>query len=170
MVSKTHFALHFNSSDHAILSYIAWKTVFDSLWKTFDPRFQGILENLRKHRDLVDQEANALNIVEGKAWRTQQLEQMRQSRVERAEEIERVENQRIRSQTREAVAWFGAAEDQEDLLLKLSRACDGDDDHWVLKEPTIMRWLEPAESHAFVWLNGKPGAGESCKCPQLALK
>ena len=155
--------------DHDFLFDIAWKTVFDSLWKTFNPRFQGILENLRKHRDLIDQEANALNIAEAKAWRTKQLEQIRQWRVERAEDLERVEHERIVSQTREAVAWFGEAQDQEDLLLKLSRACDGNHDHWILKEPTIMSWLEPAQTHAFVWLNGKPGAGESCNCPQLAL-
>ena len=139
--------------------------VFDSLWKTFDSRFQAILQSLRKHRDLIDQEASTNNIVEAKTWRDQQLEQIRQWRVERAKDLDMAEHERLSAQIREAVVWFGAAQEQEDTLTKHLRACGSADRHWALQEPMILSWLEQSRDCQFLWLNGKPGAGE-CSCIQ----
>ena len=125
-------------------------------------RFQGILESLRKHRDLIDAEANAIGLAEAKAWRGTQLDHIRQWRTERAFDIETMERERMASQTRAAITWFGANEGQENIYAKISRACDGSDNHWILKEPTIVSWLDQgARDHSVIWLNGKPGAGES---------
>ena len=136
--------------------------MFDSLWKTFNLRFQGILENLRKHRDLIDAEANAISIVEAKAWRSTQLDHIRRLRVDRANEIDKAERERLASQTREAVAWFGANEGQEDIFAKISDACDSSDGHWIFKESIINSWLgQGGRDDSVIWLNGKPGAGES---------
>ena len=141
---------------------IAWKIVFDSLWTTFHLRFQGILESLRKHRDLIDAEANAIGLAEAKAWRGTQLDYIRQWRASRAYDIETMERERLASQTRAAIAWFGANEGQEDIYAKISRACDSLDNHWILKEPTVVSWLgQGTRDHSIIWLNGKPGAGES---------
>lgn len=136
--------------------------MFDSLWKTFNLRFQGILENLRKHRDLIDAEANATSIVEAKAWRSTQLDLIRRLRVDRANEIDKAERERLASQTREAVAWFGANEGQEDIFAKISDACGSSDGHWIFKESVIRSWLgQGGRDDSVIWLNGKPGAGES---------
>ncbi|CAD6567874.1 MAG: hypothetical protein ASARMPRED_001173 [Alectoria sarmentosa] len=102
----------------------AWQMVFDSLWKTFDVRFQAILQSLRKHRDLIDQEAHTISIVEAKVWRGQQLEQIRQWRAERAEDLDKAERERLAAQTREAVVWFGAGQEQEDIFARVLGACD----------------------------------------------
>ena len=131
------------------------------MWKTFNLRFNAILENLRKHRDLIDQEANALNIAESKSWRDEQLSQIREWRIERNEQIERVEKERLVTQVRGAVAWLGASEDQEDLLSKLSRKCEINEAHWILKESTVTSWLDKTGDSNVLWLNGKPGAGAS---------
>ena len=141
---------------------LAWKMVFDSLWKTFDSRFQAILQSLRKHRDLIDQEATVIGIIEAKLWRGQQLEQIRQWRAERAKDLDKAEHERLSAQTREAVVWLGAAQEQEDTLARLTRVCDTTDGHWVLREPMILAWLEPSQDNQsqFLWLHGKPGAGE----------
>lgn len=135
--------------------------VFDSLWKSFDLRFNGILENLRKHRDLIDQEANAISIAEAKTWRNVQLDQIRQWRAERVHDTDKKERERLASYTREAVAWFGAGEDQEDHCNKYSRACDAKNGHWALNEPSIVSWMGQSRDNSVMWLNGKPGAGES---------
>ena len=136
--------------------------MFDSLWKTFNLRFQGILENLRKHRDLIDAEANAINIAEAKALRSTQLDQFRRWRMDRAYEIEKVERERLASQIREVVAWLGANEGQEDTFAKFSKACDASDSHWFLKESFILSWLgQGGRDDSVIWLNGKPGAGQS---------
>lgn len=144
--------------------------VFDSLWKTFDSRFQAILQSLRKHRDLIDQEASTINIVEARIWRGQQLEQIRQWRAERAKDLDKAERERLGAQTREAVVWFGAAQEHEDTLTRLLRACNSADDHWALREPMIRSWLEQSRDNQFVWLQGKPGAGKysaSLLCVQV---
>ena len=123
-------------------------------------RFEFILESLRKHRDLIDQEANAIDIVEAKAWRSKQLEEFQRRRVERAEDLDRMEGERLSRQIREAVAWLGANEEQEDTLAKLLRAHDSINSHWSLTTPTILSWIEQGRENLYIWLNGKPGAGE----------
>ena len=123
-------------------------------------RFEFILESLRKHRDLIDQEANAIDIVEAKAWRSKQLEEVQRRRMERAEDLDRMEGERLSRQIREAVAWLGANEEQEDTLAKLLRVHDGKDSHWSLMTPTIVSWIEQGRENSYIWLNGKPGAGE----------
>ena len=140
----------------------AWKIVFDSLWKTFNLRFQGILENLRKHRDLIDAEANAINIAEAKILRNTQMDHFRRWRADQAYEIEKIERERLASQIRETVAWLGANEGQEDMFAKFSKACDASDSHWFLKDSSIISWLgRHGRDDSVIWLNGKPGAGQS---------
>ena len=136
--------------------------MFDSLWKTFHLRFQGILDSLRKHRDLIDAEANAIGLAEAKEWRRAQLDYIRQWRADRDYDIDSTERARLATQTRDAIAWFSANEGQDNIFAKISRACDGSDDHWILKEPTVEAWLgQGARDQSVIWLNGKPGAGES---------
>ncbi len=140
--------------------FAAWKMVFDSLWKSFNLRFQGILEGLRKHRDLIDAEANVISITEAKSWRSEQIGQINQWRLIQADEIDKAERERLASQTREAVAWLNAGEEQENRLTKLLRAYNGTSDHWALKEATVLLWIGQGRDPSIVWLNGKPGAGE----------
>ncbi len=143
----------------------AWKMVFDSLWNSFSLRFQGILEGIRKHRDLIDAEANAISITEAKSWRSEHIGQINHWRVKHADEVDKAERERLATQTREAVAWLNAGEEQENTLMKLLKACNGTSDHWALKEATILSWIEQGREPSFVWLNGKPGAGECYACP-----
>ena len=53
---------------------------------------------MRKHRDLIDQEANAIDITEAKKWRTDYLESIEQHRTERASAIEKTERERLSAQ------------------------------------------------------------------------
>ena len=138
---------------------IAWKIVFESLWKTFNLRFQSILENLRKHRDLIDQEAATIDIVESKAWRDKHLEQIRQWRIERAHDVDVKEKERLALQIRDTMNWLGASEEQEDTHAKLLRAYESDDAHWILTEPLVVSWLNDGRDCSVLWLNGKPGSG-----------
>ena len=135
--------------------------MFDSLWKTFNLRFQAILDSLRKHRDLIDQEANIINVVEAKAWRNERLEHIRQWRSERAAKLDIEERERINAQVREAAAWLNISVEQEDILAKHLRVRADTEPHWILKEPKIISWLEQAGDYPFLWLNGKIGGGKS---------
>ncbi len=150
---------------HALLKHlsyndVAWKMVFDSLWKTFDSRFQAILQSLRKHRDLIDQKTSTISIVKAKVWRGQQLKQVRQWRAERAENLDKAERERLAAQIREAVKWFEAGQEQKDILARLLWACDSTNGHWALREPMILSWLDQSRDNQFLWLHGKSEAGE----------
>ena len=72
--------------------------VFDSLWKNFDARFQTILASMRRHRDLIDQEASAIDITEAKKWRTERLEEITKWRAEALDAVDRQERERAKSQ------------------------------------------------------------------------
>ena len=136
--------------------------MFESLWKTFDLRFQTILESMKKHRDLVDREANTMSITEAKAWRNQQLADIKHWQAIRNEEIERQERERSVSNVRESVAWLGATTEQEDLYVKLVGKTEGQRESWIFQHPIITKWLDPLSDIKSVWLHGKPGGGKHC--------
>ena len=135
----------------------AWAIMFESLWRTFRSRFETILESLRRHRDLIDREAAAIDITQAKEWRTQQMREIRQWRTERAEHLDKLEKDRLASQVREAIAWFGARDEQDDEFNRVSDACTSK--HWALDDPKVLLWLEQSRYNTTLWLNGKPGAG-----------
>ena len=113
---------------------------------------------MRKHRDLIDAEANAINMSEAKSFRRDQLENFTRWRADRSEEIDRQEKDRLLSYIREAVAWLNAVDTCDDTLTRLLRHCD--EAHWVFKQPTVLDWLDKGRHQNFLWVNGKPGAGK----------
>ena len=133
--------------------------MFESLWRTFNSRFESILSNLRRHRDLVDREAAAIDIAQAKEWRAE----FRQWRTKLAEQDDKSENDRRKTQLREAVAWFGARDGQEDEFNRLSDTCISK--HWALEHPKVLSWLDQNRCNGILWLNGKPGAGK----PSVAI-
>ncbi|KAL6714142.1 hypothetical protein ACLMJK_008636 [Lecanora helva] len=159
--------LEFHRRSYKFFRRRAWKVIFDSTWKTFNLRFHGILENLRKHRDLIDQEANAINVAESKIWRDEQLSYIRQWRIEHDEQIQVLEKERFATYTRHALAWLGAKDDQDDALTRLLTKSDPSTSHWALKSDQVTSWLDQGSEAAVLWLNGKPGAGKSVICSKI---
>ena len=136
-------------------------SLFESFWKNFNSRFQGILESLRRHRDLIDREAEVLNIAETKAWRAIQTEQLRQWRSEHIQQLEKDEKIRLAADARETFAWLNPPDGQENQSTKLSRACQSKENHWILRNRHIESWLKDGRENSTFWLSGKPGAGRS---------
>ena len=93
--------------------------------------------------------------------RDDHLNQMRQDRMKRDEEVQKMERESLAQQTRDAVAWLNASEDQEDLLAKFLKTYDSAEAHWALEESVIKSWLHQGQESLVVWLNGKPGSGRS---------
>ena len=114
---------------------------------------------MQRHRDLIDAEANAINIADARGFRTEQMEHSKRWRMDRVVEVDRRERRYIDSCKREAFAWLGATEPDADILFRLLRSCSHV--HWALAEPTITSWLDNGRDNPRVWVNGKPGAGES---------
>lgn len=124
--------------------------LFQSLWTDFGPRFQGILEKLRKHRDLVDREAVSFDIAEASLLR-----------AKAQEELNLRERERNTAQRQEALAWL-AIEDrlQEDDFDSLCQqrvpgTCD-----WILeKNRRFKLWANDRTQSAVLWIQGIPGSG-----------
>ncbi|MDI1484917.1 MAG: hypothetical protein OHK93_000051 [Ramalina farinacea] len=147
---------------------VAWTIIFESLWRTFKSRFDTILESLMRHRDLIDREAAAIDITQGKEWRAQQMRDIRQWRAERAEYIDKLEKDLLATQLREAVAWLGARDDQDNEFSRVSDACSSK--HWALEDPKLLSWLDQSRYNSVLWLNGKPGAGKpTMGCDNVVL-
>jgi hypothetical protein len=135
----------------------AWHVFFDTLWKDFGVRFLGILENLERHRDLVDKEASAIAIIEAKKWRVQQQD-----------DIDRIEGERRDRQFQDCISWLAIDDrSQEDALHKLSQRRQEGTCEWVLTSSQLRMWVEDQHEEPVLWLKGIPGAGKSPSFPIL---
>lgn len=57
---------------------LGWRFFFDSSWARFDLRFRGILDSLKRHGELVDKEANSIDIEEAREWRKKTLQDIKE--------------------------------------------------------------------------------------------
>jgi hypothetical protein len=109
------------------------------------------LDDLRRHKELVETQANLLQVQESRAFRMQC-----EISFADIEEIGR-ENQRLA-----VINWLSSADahlDQEASAAArrdYPRAC-----RWILEKPEIRAWYDPDDSLVrLVWVNGIPGAGK----------
>src|SRR5579862_263597 len=56
---------------------LVWKQLFHATWKTFRTKFSSILANLRRHKTLVESQANLIQFVEIQKTRAAAEAQMR---------------------------------------------------------------------------------------------
>jgi hypothetical protein len=134
---------------------------FDSLWKDFGVRFLGVLENLARHRDLVDREASSIAIIEAKKWRALQKD-----------DIDRREIERRDQRLQDCISWLAIHDrSQEDDLDRLSQRRQSGTCEWVLSSAHLRTWVENQNEEPVLWLKGIPGAGRFSsftKPPQMA--
>jgi hypothetical protein len=138
----------------------AWHILFDSLWKNFANRFNGILERVARCRELVDKEAISIEIVESRIWRAKLNEDLEQrERIIQA------------AQLQDAINWL-AVEDrhQDDHLDRLSARRQPDTGEWIFKTTEVKSWISDDTNDPMLWLKGIPGAGAAyLKILSLAL-
>src|SRR5205814_2356372 len=127
----------------------AWHIVFESIWKDFRSRFNGILESLARYRKLVDKEAISIEIVESRIWR---------DRIDH--DLEQQEKIRRASQLQDTIGWLAVEDrlqaDDLDRLWKRRQQGTGD---WVFKNLEFSRWIDENGGESVLWLKGIPGAG-----------
>jgi hypothetical protein len=145
---------------------IAWKLFFLTSWGRFQRRFDNILEDLTKHEEQIDKEANIYNIAEARNMR-QNLEAWRQ---ESLAQITRDEEEQTTSQLQAVCSWL--KRNESDQLLIFDNISAQGSKHpgtcsWVLKHPAILSWLQNESDIPFIWLQGNPGTGKSIIAGQL---
>jgi hypothetical protein len=130
---------------------VAWHVFFDSLWKSFDSRFNGILESLAKHKELLNKEVVTIDLVEARSWRAKQQE-----------EIELRERRRSETYIHDAIAWLNISttEQADELYKLLSKRLDGTC-QWIFRNEKFKAWKDDAYGKPVLWVKGIPGAGMS---------
>ncbi|RWA04744.1 hypothetical protein EKO27_g10361 [Xylaria grammica] len=145
---------------------LAWKLFFLTSWGRFEGRFDNILEDLKRHGDQLDREANAYNIAEAKNMR-ENLQQWRQESLVKAKQYEEEQNTH---QLQAVYSWLRFNDNDQHLIFdhSLSEAsrhpgtCT-----WILTQPTIACWLRNQSGNPFIWLKGNPGCGKSVIASQI---
>jgi len=137
-----------------------WKVLFITSWGRFQRRFDHIIDNLRKHEELIDKEVNARNIVEARKMR-QELQEWRQKSLAT---ISKEQDEQASLQLQGIVTWLKLDDTQQIILhdsisteaLKYQETMD-----WILKNAKAASWLRPKSETPFLWLKGNPGTGKS---------
>lgn len=135
-------------------------------WGRFEREFDAIIEDLTRHGELIDKEANAHHIVQARAAR-EELQSWRAKSLERLAQEQREQTAR---QMQGILAWLRFDDSGQivlfDSLAKVGEKYPGTTD-WVLKSPQIASWLRPTADCPFLWLQGGPGTGKSVIAAQL---
>lgn len=132
-----------------------WRNFFQSSWSSFEYRFKSIIHSLDRHSDWLDREANSIDIVEAKQWRTKLLEDATIREKERSD-----------LQFSDAMRWLDI-DDQEDELDKLCDRCRPETCDWIFEHEKMISWESEARDGHFLWLKGIPGSGKSVICSQV---
>ncbi|KAI1748344.1 hypothetical protein F4782DRAFT_534453 [Xylaria castorea] len=158
--------LEFHKEAYKSVRRSSWKLLFLTSWSRFQGRFDNILDDLKRHQDQLDREANAYNIAEAKNMR-ESLHEWRQESLAKANQEEREQNA---CQLQAVCSWLRVNDaDQvviyDQVSAEASRypgTCS-----WVLTQATITDWLSDQRNNTFVWLQGNPGCGKSVISTQI---
>jgi hypothetical protein len=137
------------------------------MWKTFETRFKSILESLSRHRRLIADQAAATHYqqyqLDSQAM-LRHIQQYEEDRKKNDEVRERQEESEMDRKYREVLQWFSAADstkDDQDKFTSTRREFPGSGD-WILKKEKVRNWQDAdTPTSSILWLNGKPGAGNS---------
>lgn len=146
--------------DTIILPSLGWKVLFITSWGRFKPKFGIIIDNLKKHGELIDKEVNAYNIIEARETR-RSLEAWKNETLER---FAREDKEQGARQILGLSTWLGV-DDSDQVMIEESLTKAGSDYpgtvDWVLRSPEMAQWLRPTYTNSFLWLRGGPGTGKS---------
>jgi hypothetical protein len=133
------------------LTIAAWILLFETGWKSFELRFESILNDLAYHRDLIDKEACSFDLVEAT-----------RSRQKIDEEISKAEADRESSHLQAVLTWLCVDDlPQENNLWRLKeKRSDGTCD-WIFKTSQYQDWVKNVSKGPWLWLTGIPGSGKS---------
>ncbi len=128
----------------------AWQQLFQSCWMNFKSRFEHILDNLERHKKLVENEASLLEIEAAQAMRAAAETQF-EKLAEQEEKLERIA----------VTAWLDGAKSHLDQHnAKAEREAFPESGKWLLSRPQMKAWLDLSSvDKALLWIRGIPGAG-----------
>ncbi|KAK3293870.1 uncharacterized protein B0H64DRAFT_398860 [Chaetomium fimeti] len=158
--------LEFHKHAYKFVRRNGWKLLFLTSWGRFQRRFDNILEDMERHETLIDLEANARDIAEGRQLR----QDIRLWREESVDRIRRLDEEHAAKQYTAIMSWL-RADESDQLAVFESISAEGIKHPgtcgWILKTPKVSSWLKKRRETAMLWLQGSPGTGKSVMSAQL---
>lgn len=130
----------------------AWKQLFRSAWKDFNSNFQHILDDLARHKILVESRANIAQIQEAQA-----------SRAAARNSFATLEEGQRKTRHLEVIGWLSAPNEvlDQEAAVKV-RSDNPSSGKWLLQDSKMKAWMDTNNSIVpSLWMNGKPGAGKT---------
>ncbi|PTB44819.1 hypothetical protein M441DRAFT_299452 [Trichoderma asperellum CBS 433.97] len=158
--------LQFHRHAYKFVRRSGWKLLFLTSWGRFQRRFDNIMEDMGRHGDLIDKEANARNIAEAREMRRD----IRLWREQNDERVKSFEEEQAAKQYQSIMAWMNIDESDQ-LAIMESIMAEGRNYPgtcaWILKNPKVSSWLQKRSESPILWLQGTPGSGKSVISTQL---
>ncbi|KAF2017850.1 hypothetical protein BU24DRAFT_161284 [Aaosphaeria arxii CBS 175.79] len=158
--------LLFHKHAYVFVRRSGWKLLFKTSWGRFQRRFNNILEDLKRHGELIDHEANALNI----AAAAQMRQEIRSWRIESLNQVKREEENQAVLEFQAIISWLKVDVTEQIQIFetisdegsKYSGTCS-----WLLKNESIKSWLQRSPDPPLLWLQGNAGCGKSVIAAKL---
>ncbi len=147
----------------------AWHIFFDSLWKSFEFRFNGLLERLARHQDLLMKEVFTIDVSDARRWRDRAEKEVQRHVLETRQWREQAE-QLLKAREKQAqalylhdsIAWLKTDDEQhDDELERLAERRQEGTCEWVYENSLFKSWKDDSHSDPILWVKGIPGAGTS---------
>ncbi|KAF2178019.1 hypothetical protein K469DRAFT_601007, partial [Zopfia rhizophila CBS 207.26] len=146
-----HLYLDVLKFHHAAYKYFKqrmWKQLFHATWKTFRSRFQPILDDLRRHKSLIETQANL--------YQFQEVQRIKATTETEFHQLRDAEDLRRKNMV---LDWLSAASVQEDQEMRSSARIEYPGVcKWILDHPNFLTWRDSPNSNPFVWVTGMPGS------------
>ncbi|GKT56486.1 NACHTdomain protein [Colletotrichum tofieldiae] len=158
--------LQFHQHAYKFVRRNEWKLLFLTSWGRFQRRFENILDDLERHGDLIDKEANALSIIEAQ----QMHREIRDWKEKSLESLSKQEAEQSGKQYQAIASWL-KYDDSDQLAIfdsisteanKYPGTCS-----WFIQHPKAQSWLKRKADAPMLWLQGIPGSGKSSICAQV---
>lgn len=131
---------------------------FRSLWRDFRSRFQHILNDLAKHKDLVESHANQIHI-----------RNYASDRARIFQEFERISKHTADEKYQYVLHWLNAPaavgihEDLVTMRNDFFKATNVKTGQWIIHDEKVKSWLNlDVPKTSTIWIQGIPGAGKRC--------
>ena len=133
------------------LTLKVWRQVFKATWKTHRSSFRPIIEDLGRHKRLVESQAGLIEFEEIQALKTKVDEEF--THLRKTEELK--QQNFVRD-------WLNAASVEEDYDSKSNdRSGYPGVCRWILAQRKFELWKDfNSTANPFLWITGIPGAGK----------
>jgi hypothetical protein len=150
--SESGYIMFFSFFLLAKMLHVVTKQFFRSMWKDFNTRFQQILEDLRRHQNLIESLASASHI-----------QQYQMDRENNRTHFDRLQKTEMENKYIDVTKWIAAADSSVDYNFGLATRREyPQSGRWILDSVDYSNWKEAdVPRKSMIWMHGIPGAGMS---------